>query len=212
MSYNSLIKHAEEKLLCTCSMPIIFLLFLLRVLFTPLPQLSSSKLQRWLFPFRINQQKSEVRKCVCKLVWMSVNMCAYTHTGKKGIFKLWQRCHGPGGDNTHTQGSGVSIADSRPLPPSQWRDHPLRSLSHLQLYGVTFGPAPSGHFRAQATQFDGTGSSWERDFGEDADIILNPGTSSKDLEEVKSTGERTRDVQAESVWTCQTVTRRLGQL
>lgn len=57
---------------------------------------------------------------------------------------------------------------------------------------------PSGHFRAQATQFDGTRSSWERGIWEDVDVILNPGTSSKDLEEVKSTGERTRDVQAES--------------
>ena len=84
MSYNSLIKHAEEKLLCTCSMPIIFLLFLLRVSFTPLPLLSSLKLQRWLFPFRINQQKSEVRKCVCKLV--RVWTCVLTHTQERKVF------------------------------------------------------------------------------------------------------------------------------
>lgn len=105
---------------------------------------------------------------------------AFSNSGRGATAQVWI---------THTQGSGVSIADRRALPRSQWSDHPLRSLSHLQLYRVTSGPAPSGHLRAQATQFDCTGSSWERGFGEDADIILNPGTSSKDLEEVKSTGE-----------------------
>ena len=46
-------------------------------------------------------------------------------------------------------------------------------------YGVTSGPAPSGHFRAQATQFDGTGSSWEGAFGKLLKLFWTQGPSLK---------------------------------
>lgn len=57
---------------------------------------------------------------------------------------------------------------------------PLHSLSHLS--GVTSGPVQSGRVRAQAAWFGVTESSWERDVWKDVDILLNPGTFSKDLD------------------------------
>lgn len=47
---------------------------------------------------------------------------------------------------------------------------------------MTSGPAQGGHVRAQAAWFGGTENSWERDVWKDVDIILSPGTLSKDLD------------------------------
>lgn len=166
MSYNSLIKHAEEKLLCTCSMHIFFLLFLPKVWFAslPLPSLqnygdSSSHLE-----LRSRRLKKKNRMCVCKLVWVGIYTCACTHTppqertafsnAGRGVI-VWARI-------AHSLAICVPVPDGGAPPSSRWGGQSLPSLSHLNCQG-DLCPCMGWTCQAQVTRFCGTKGSWERD-------------------------------------------------
>lgn len=173
MSYNSLIKHAEEKLLCTCSMHVFSWLFLLKVLFAPSPSLFSNYRDSFshlgLTSRRVRLERACVCVCACMQACPNEHVCVcshhvcshYVHT----MVQVWT-AHQSCGQCSHGWYRSIlwprinSSSLSAILPP-------VIAWVTCALHGVT--PCSD------------TESSWERDAWEDVDIILNPGNFCKDL-------------------------------